>query len=251
MNRAPPVGKRAGATAVSRGPPWGPPGDPAGCGEVDRVRSLEGPSPKKRHGDPIGSPCRLTLLPQPQVFDQTAILIQITPFQVFEQSATATDHPEKSSPAVVVTLVIRKMVPKLVDPLGKQSDLNRGAAPVLLVELVFFNDRVLFFLRHGHGLTGASARVFAAGEANLCRRLFPKRVQALKSKPESAGGQGLSAHLAPESDDGSEKGASPASARMARASSTSFSICRTSVSTPLKGSTGRRCRIRSTRTSSP
>src|SRR5688500_5440349 len=83
------------------------------------------------------------LMTKTQIVDQRAISLQIRLLEVVQQTAALADHHQQPATAVVILLVRAEVIGELVDPLRQQSDLDRRAAPVVLVQLVLLDDGIL------------------------------------------------------------------------------------------------------------
>jgi hypothetical protein len=99
-----------------------------------------------------------------QIRDDLPISFKVRTPQILQEATTLTDHFEKPAPTVVILLVLIEMAPKVVDSGGQEGDLDRSAAPILVVQLELLDD---VFAVDGHSVR-ASTGVNAAGEAPLC-----------------------------------------------------------------------------------
>ena len=66
----------------------------------------------------------MDLLSKAEPSDRGAIALDIFLAQVCQQSATATDKLEKTSPGVMVVLVLTKVARQAVDPLSQKGNLD-------------------------------------------------------------------------------------------------------------------------------
>jgi hypothetical protein len=53
-----------------------------------------------------------------KAFNQVAVALQITLFEVIQQAATLIHHAQQTAPRVVVTLVVLEMFCQVLDPAG-------------------------------------------------------------------------------------------------------------------------------------
>ena len=88
------------------------------------------------------------LLAQVETLQQVVVLGQVVPLQVIQKLAPAAGHLEKATAAVEVLAMPPQMLGQVIDPGGKQGDLDVAGAGVLLVNLVLSDDFV-FCYRHG------------------------------------------------------------------------------------------------------
>src|SRR5690625_6945995 len=66
------------------------------------------------------------LLAQTELFDQVAVRIRITVFQVIKKLATTADHAQQTATRMVVFAVCFEVFGKIVDASGKQCHLDFG-----------------------------------------------------------------------------------------------------------------------------
>src|SRR5579862_212780 len=83
------------------------------------------------------------LVPQSKLSDELAIPLEVRPLHVVEDSATAPDHLEQTTAAVVVLGVQAEMIGEIVDSLGEERYLELGRTAIGLVCPVLFNERSL------------------------------------------------------------------------------------------------------------
>jgi len=76
------------------------------------------------------------LLAEAQLRDDGPITLHVCLVQVGELSSALADHHQETTSRVVVFAVYAQVLSEVVDPLGKQSDLNLGGACVRWVLLV-------------------------------------------------------------------------------------------------------------------
>jgi hypothetical protein len=82
-------------------------------------------------------------MPQSQVADELTVPRDIGLLQILEETAPLADHLEQAAAAVVILHVSIEVSPKVVDASREEGDLDRGAATIVLVELILLDDVVL------------------------------------------------------------------------------------------------------------
>jgi hypothetical protein len=85
---------------------------------------------------------------EPEIRNQGPILLQIRPFQIFEQPATLSDHLQQAAARMVVLVMRPEMVRQVIDAPGEQGDLNPRRSAVVFVESILLNDGVAIDLCH-------------------------------------------------------------------------------------------------------
>ena len=83
---------------------------------------------------------------------QLVILRKIVLLEVIEQFAAAGSHLEEAAARVEVLAMRAEMLGQVIDPGGEQRDLDFGRTGILLVGLVFCDDRGFYYCGGGHGL---------------------------------------------------------------------------------------------------
>jgi hypothetical protein len=96
--------------------------------------------------------CRARLFAQAKAFDCLPVFIEVAPFEVVEHAPTTTDHLHQTAAAVMIVAMGFEMLGKLVDPAGKQSDLNFRGAGIGLVFAVIADDLGFDFDSLGQGV---------------------------------------------------------------------------------------------------
>jgi hypothetical protein len=94
-------------------------------------------------------------MPQAQVFDQAAVLLDVRLLHVLEKATPPSDHLEQASAAVVILLMSVEVALQIVDSSREDSYLDRVASTIVVVQLVLLDN---FFLDDRH-TASASSRV--------------------------------------------------------------------------------------------
>src|SRR5690606_1591956 len=84
-----------------------------------------------------------TSVPEPEIFDQLPVAVQIFALQVLQQPPPLANHLHEAAPAVVVLRVRPEVFREVVDPRRQQCDLHRRASAVIRMELVLLDDLFL------------------------------------------------------------------------------------------------------------
>ena len=90
-----------------------------------------------------------SLLSYAETLDDRTVTVDIDLDKIVEEFLSLADHLEKTAAGMIVLGVSLKMLCELVDPLGKDSDLDFGRTCVALVYRVLI-DNALFFVFHQH-----------------------------------------------------------------------------------------------------
>lgn len=86
------------------------------------------------------------LLSDSELFDYCAITLDILLLEIAQQISSVTYHLEKTTTAVVILRVDLEVLGERVDAVRENRDLYLGRAGVVLVDAVFSNDLLLYFL---------------------------------------------------------------------------------------------------------
>ncbi len=87
-------------------------------------------------------------LSQAKLLNDRSVSFDILVLKIRKQAAALTYHCKQTSAAVVILLMRLKMLIKVIDALGKKSDLYLGRARIGIVQLVSGNDLRLCSLIH-------------------------------------------------------------------------------------------------------
>ena len=88
------------------------------------------------------------LLTDTESGDDRTISLDVDLDQIVEQRTALTDHLEEAAAGVMMLLVDLEVLGQVVDPLGKERDLNLGRTCVTLVSSILLHDSSLFFFQH-------------------------------------------------------------------------------------------------------
>ena len=83
---------------------------------------------------------RLDVVADAQAFDENAVLLDVAVLDVLQQTAALTDEHHEATASVVVLLVNLQMLGEVADALGKNCHLHLGAAGVVLVFAILFDE---------------------------------------------------------------------------------------------------------------
>jgi hypothetical protein len=86
----------------------------------------------------------IELIPQAQVLDDLAVVVDISALQVVEQTATPSDHLSESTATVVILLMSAEVIRQIVDARAEQRNLNAGRSTVSLMRPICLDGRTLF-----------------------------------------------------------------------------------------------------------
>jgi hypothetical protein len=86
------------------------------------------------------------LLSDVQLFDQNLVPARILTFHVVQETATGTDHLQKTPAGMMVLLVALEMRGQAIDPFGQQGNLDLGRAGIVFMNGVVLDQLVLFGL---------------------------------------------------------------------------------------------------------
>ena len=76
------------------------------------------------------------------------VTLDVLFLEISKKVSSVTYHLQKSAPGVIVLGVALEVLVKIVDPVGKDGDLDLGRACVSLMDGVLVDDCLLFFLKH-------------------------------------------------------------------------------------------------------
>src|SRR5690606_24499227 len=62
-------------------------------------------------------------IPQPQILDQTPILLHVRTLQIVQEPPPAANQHEEAAPPMMVLLVRTEVLGQMIDPCGEQRDL--------------------------------------------------------------------------------------------------------------------------------
>lgn len=86
-----------------------------------------------------------------ELFCDGAVAFFIRAFEVINQAAALADQAQEAAAGMDVLLILFQVPAQLVNPFGKNGDLDLGRAGIGFIPLVFFNDRLLALINFGHG----------------------------------------------------------------------------------------------------
>jgi hypothetical protein len=66
------------------------------------------------------------LLPDPQLFNQSAVALDLAALEIIEEGSPQTNHPEEALAGMMILLVCLEVLCQIVDPLGQERYLHLG-----------------------------------------------------------------------------------------------------------------------------
>ena len=85
---------------------------------------------------------------QSEVLDQFPVPVDVFSLQVLEEPPSAAHHLEEAAATVMVVLVGIEVTPEVIDPRGKNGDLDLGAPTSVLVGLILPDDLLFVDTHH-------------------------------------------------------------------------------------------------------
>ena len=85
----------------------------------------------------------ILLLSDTESCNKGSVSFDIDGSKIVEETSSLTNHHQKSSSAVVITLVSLEVFCEVIDPVRKDSDLNLRRTCIAFCDLILFDDCLL------------------------------------------------------------------------------------------------------------
>ena len=80
---------------------------------------------------------------EPELFDEAAVALEIVPLEVVQETASPTDHLQKTPPPMMVLVMRAEVIRERVDPPSQHRDLDPGRSGVRRMRLMLLHHRLL------------------------------------------------------------------------------------------------------------